>query len=105
MLSANLQTRRMKLQIVHRTTFEYAEAVTQNYNELRLQPVSQDGQTCDVFRLKISPDARLSYYLDFYLNFVQFFEAPDPHRSLLIESTSQVTTTDARLPDNATTAK
>ncbi len=95
----------MKLQVVHRTTYEYAEAVTQNYNELRLQPVSQDGQNCDSFHLKISPDTRLSHYLDFYLNFVQFFEVHDPHRSLVIESTSEVTTTDAGLPDHATTAK
>ena len=95
----------MKLQVVHRTTYEYAEAVTQNYNELRLQPVSQDGQNCDAFHLKISPDARLSRYLDFYLNFVQFFEVHDPHGSLVIQSTSEVTTSDARLPDDATTAK
>ena len=94
----------MKLQILHRTTYEYAEPVTQNYNELRLQPVSQDGQICDAFNLNISPFARLSHYLDFYLNFVQFFEVPDPHRSLTIESKSDVITADARLPDSAATA-
>ena len=95
----------MKLQVVHRTTYEYAQAVTQNYNELRLQPVTQDGQTCETFNLNVSPNARLGHYLDFYLNYVHFFEVSDPHQSLVIESTSQVSTTDARLPDGAATRK
>ncbi|HZO84580.1 MAG TPA: transglutaminase family protein [Verrucomicrobiae bacterium] len=94
----------MKLQVVHRTTYEYAQPVTQNYNELRLQPVTQDGQTCDSFTLNLVPVPRLSHFLDFYLNYVHFFEVPDPHPSLSIESISQVVTAAARLSDDAVTA-
>ena len=49
----------MKLQVVHRTHYAYANAVAQNYNELRLQPISDSTQTCDSFILKILPATRL----------------------------------------------
>ena len=93
----------MKLQVVHRTVYEYAQPVTQNYNELRLQPVSHEGQLCESFTLNLAPSAGLAHFLDFYLNYVHFFEVPDPHSSLLIESVSQVTTSGPSLPEAAQT--
>lgn len=94
----------MKLQVVHRTHYSYADAVAQNYNELRLQPVSDAAQTCDSFILKILPATRLSHFLDFYLNYVHYFEIPEPHKALTIESVSRVNTSSVSLPDEADTA-
>jgi transglutaminase-like putative cysteine protease len=94
----------MKLQVVHRTHYDYADAVAQNYNELRLQPISDSTQTCDSFILKILPATRLSHFLDFYLNYVHYFEIPEPHKALTIESVSRVNTSSASLPDDADTA-
>ena len=94
----------MKLQVVHRTHYAYADAVAQNYNELRLQPISDSAQNCDSFILKILPATRLSHFLDFYLNYVHYFEIPEPHQTLTIESVSRVSTTSASLPDDAETA-
>ena len=94
----------MKLQVIHRTNYTYAQPVAQNYNELRVQPVSDAAQFCDSFLLKILPATRLSHYLDFYLNRVHYFEIPEPHASLAIESVSRVSTSPAPLPDDADTS-
>ena len=82
----------MKLHVVHRTTYRYADPVSLNLNETRLKPVSSHGQLCDAFELRITPFARISSYVDFYFNYVQTFEIVDPHNELTIESSSEVTT-------------
>ena len=82
----------MKLQVIHRTDYTYAAPVIESFNEVRLQPVSQDGQLCQSFVLKIFPTSHLSHYFDFYRNWVHFFEVTEPHATLSIESTSKVST-------------
>src|SRR6266702_696758 len=94
----------MKLHVVHRTIYRYAEAVAQNFNEVRLKPMSSDGQVCDSFELRITPSSRLSFYLDFYFNYVQCFEIIEPHKDLIIEGVAEVTTHRASLPLDAITA-
>src|SRR6266850_453293 len=94
----------MKLHVVHRTTYRYAGPVTQNLNEVRLKPMSADGQVCDSFSLTTQPVSRLSSYLDFYFNYVEFFEVQEPHKELTIESVSTVTTHSRSLPRDAVTA-
>src|SRR3954469_2624872 len=91
----------MKLRVVHRTHYSYGAPVIQNYNELRLQPISSEGQACESFILKILPSTRLSHYLDFYLNYIHFFEIAEPHKALSIESVSQVRTGSNVLPDDS----
>ena len=93
----------MKLHVIHRTRYEYPAAVIESFNETRLQPTSADGQVCHGFLLKVLPSTRLSHYLDFYLNCVHFFEIPEPHNFLTIESSATVTTTShLLLPDQVT---
>lgn len=87
----------MKLQVIHRTDYTYGGPVVESFNEVRLQPVSQDGQMCQSFVLKIFPPTHLSHYYDFYRNYVHFFEVTEPHRTLSIESTSVVTTSSPTL--------
>lgn len=84
----------MKLQVFHRTRYLYATGVRDSFNEARLQPVSNETQTCHQFILKVLPTARLSHYLDFYLNCVHMFEVVQPHTELTVEATSTVTTPD-----------
>ena len=93
----------MKLHVIHRTRYDYPGAVIDSFNETRLQPTSGDGQVCHAFLLKVLPSTRLSHYVDFYLNCVHFFEIPESHTSLSIESSSTVTTASRALPlDQAT---
>jgi transglutaminase-like putative cysteine protease len=93
----------MKLHVIHRTRYEYPVPVIESFNETRLQPTSTDGQVCHSFLLKVLPSTRLAHYLDFYLNCVHFFEIPEPHTSLSIESTSVVTTVSHLLPPDQVT--
>ncbi|MCX6893942.1 MAG: transglutaminase family protein [Verrucomicrobia bacterium] len=82
----------MKLEILHRTHYAYAAPVRESYNELHLQPVSNEQQTVDSFLLKILPSTRLKHYHDFYSNCVHHFDLPEPHSTLAIESNLRVTT-------------
>jgi len=93
----------MKLHVIHRTRYEYPASVIESFNETRLQPTSGDGQICHNFLLKVLPSTRLSHYLDFYLNYVHFFEIPEAHTSLSIESSSTVSTASHVLPPDQVT--
>jgi len=91
----------MKLHVLHRTRYQYEGSVRESFNEARLQPVTTGAQVCHSFILKILPTAKLSHYLDFYLNYVHLFEITQPHSELTIEASSTVTTPD-RLALDAT---
>ena len=82
----------MKFEIVHRTQYVYAAPVRESFNEVRLQPFSDEAQTVDSFLLKILPSTRLRHYRDFYSNCVHHFEITEPHRSLTIETQLHATT-------------
>lgn len=82
----------MKWEIVHRTEYTYASPVSDSFNEVRLQPVSDEWQQVNDFLLKILPATRLRHHRDFYSNVVHHFEIPEPHRTLLVESILHVTT-------------
>ena len=63
-----------------------------SFNEVRLQPFSDEWQTVDNFLLKILPAARLRHHHDFYSNVIHHFEIAEPHSTLLVESNLRVTT-------------
>lgn len=91
----------MKLRIVHRTDFAYAGSVIESFNEVRLRPISAEGQDCQSFYLKTTPAVPLAYYFDFYQNYVQFFEITGPHSTLSIEGNSEVVTSTVAPPAGA----
>jgi transglutaminase-like putative cysteine protease len=93
----------MKLQITHRTTYAYAAPVSQSFNEIRLRPLSVDGQDCSVFQLKVQPVAQVRHYFDFYSNFVHIFEVQESHSTLAVESVAEVTTNPNPLAEDAVT--
>jgi len=82
----------MKWEIHHRTRYAYASPVRESFNEVRLQPFSDEWQTVEDFLLKVLPAARLRHHHDFYSNIVHHFEIPEPHESLLVESRLRATT-------------
>jgi len=95
----------MKWEIKHSTRYEYASAVRDSFNDVRMTPVSNEQQTVKSFFLKVLPATRLQRYSDFYANVVHHFEIPDDHTALLIESSAIVETTPlAPLSENATVA-
>jgi len=82
----------MKFEILHRTHYTYASPVKESFNEVRLQPLSNERQTVESFLLRVHPTTRLRHYHDFYSNCVHHFEIPEPHTALSIESRLRVTT-------------
>lgn len=82
----------MRLSIVHRTRYRYSSPVSENFNEVRLQPVSDDGQECHRYELRTDPAASLRRYHDFHLNLVDHFYIAEAHPTLEIEARSLVTT-------------
>jgi transglutaminase-like putative cysteine protease len=83
----------MRLQVFHRTQYTYRIPVTGSYNEVRLRPVTQDRERLEFFLLNVQPPVRLQHFRDNYLNYVHYFELPEPHRELVIEAQSIVNTT------------
>ncbi len=82
----------MKWDIIHRTEYKYAVPVRESFNELRLQPFSDEWQKVDSFLVKVLPAVRLRHHHDFYSNVVHHFEITEPHSSLMVESQLRVTT-------------
>lgn len=94
----------MKLQISHRTRYDYASAVRESFNEARLRPANDDRQVCNDFNLLITPHPAISSYLDFHGNCVHLFEINAPHLELNVSAQSTVTTPDTpNLTPSATT--
>jgi transglutaminase-like putative cysteine protease len=82
----------MKFSVLHRTRYTYTTPVKESFNEVRLEPVTNEHQTVEAFVLKVLPPPRLRHYIDFYLNRAHHFEIPEPHTSLTIESQFRVST-------------
>jgi transglutaminase-like putative cysteine protease len=89
----------MRFSVIHRTRYTYATPVKESFNEVHLEPVTNEHQTVDSFVLKVFPPPRLRHYTDFYRNRTHHFEIPEPHTSLLIESQFRVTTNSANWLD------
>ena len=82
----------MKYDILHRTRYVYASDVRESFNDIRLQPMPIPEQAVESFLLKVLPAARLTHFTDFYSNWVNHFEIPEPHDYLQIEAQSRVIT-------------
>jgi transglutaminase-like putative cysteine protease len=87
----------MRWDIFHRTEYRYGSPAKESFNEVRLQPMATAGQVIENFALKTVPAVRVKQYHDFYSNIVHHFEIPEPHESLVIESTVQALTTQPAL--------
>jgi transglutaminase-like putative cysteine protease len=82
----------MILEIQHETCFTYAEPVTEAVAEVRLEPVSDEEQSCHSFHLSVAPTTSLYRYSDGFGNRVHHFNLLPPHREVRVLSASVVET-------------
>lgn len=83
----------MYLRVLHRTRYVYRVPVTDSYNQVRLRPATEDPKRLSFFLLRVHPPQRLRHFRDDFFNYVQWFEMPEPHNELIIESQSRLHTT------------
>jgi len=82
----------MRLYVLHKTYYRYPSPVRESFNELRLQPLSNDWQHCESCFVSVLPTAQMRQYLDLNGNLVHHFEIPYEHSKLIIESRSTILT-------------
>ncbi len=82
----------MKFDIHHATHYAYASAVSDSFNDVRLQPMPIEEQKVESFLLRVLPSVRMTHFRDFYSNWVNHFEIHEPHTYLTIEAHSRVVT-------------
>ncbi|QCB93239.1 transglutaminase family protein [Cellulomonas shaoxiangyii] len=73
-----------RLRIVHTSAFRYTEPVQASYNEARVTPLSQPGQSVLETRVDVQPQTWSHGYRDYWGTHVTAFEVLAPHRSLLL---------------------
>jgi len=86
-----------RLLIRHRTGFRYGDDVEASFNEVRMTPLTADGQLLISHSLEIHPSASVQTYDDYWGAHVEAFDVHVPHRVLEIVATSTVHT--PPLPD------
>jgi transglutaminase-like putative cysteine protease len=81
-----------RLHITHRTGYRYAEVVDASFNEVRMTPLSTDGQLLLSHSLEVLPTASVQTYSDYWGAQVEAFDVHVPHRVLEIVAISTVDT-------------
>lgn len=76
--------------IVHKTSIGYDQRATASYNELRMTPVTEPGQSTLENRLRVRPMTWSHVYRDYWGAHVTAMEAIGDHSSLDVEATSTV---------------
>jgi transglutaminase-like putative cysteine protease len=82
----------MILEIQHETRFTYPEPVSEAVAELRLEPASDENQSCHSFHLNVGPSGPLYRYSDGFGNRVHHFNLLAPHQEIRMLSASVVET-------------
>jgi len=75
-----------RYKLVHVTQFSYDGIVTESYNELRLRPRHDEGQSCLSFRVTTNPAAKAVGHQDYFGNWVHQFHILPEHRKLRVET-------------------
>jgi transglutaminase-like putative cysteine protease len=81
--------------IIHKTSIGYDRRATASYNELRMTPSTEPGQTTLENRLRVRPMTWSHVYRDYWGAHVTAMEAIGDHSSLEIEATSTVERSDS----------
>ena len=77
----------MIYRVVHKTLYEYADAVNLSHNLVRVRPRNHSAQTCRWHELAVSPvPAMRGERLDYFGNHVSWLSLQEPHTVLTIES-------------------
>jgi transglutaminase-like putative cysteine protease len=81
-----------RLHITHRTGYRYADVVDASFNEVRMTPLSSDGQLVLSHTLDVLPMATVQTYRDYWGAHVEAFDVHVPHRILEVVAMSTVDT-------------
>lgn len=82
----------MRLSIEHVTGFSYSSPVGASYNEARMTPVSDAGQTVWSSRVSIDPSPWSYTWTDYWGTGVTTFEIHEPHERMTVASHAVVDT-------------
>jgi transglutaminase-like putative cysteine protease len=74
----------MILEIKHETHLKYTDPVTEAVTEVRMEPVSDEDQSCHSFRLLLSPATEAFRFQDGFRNRVHHFSVLSPHREVSV---------------------
>jgi transglutaminase-like putative cysteine protease len=81
----------MKYELLHRTRYEYAEAVTVSHHAARMAPRALANQKLENFTFEIEPKPTLrKIRTDYFGNRVWFFSIQEIHRELEVVARSRV---------------
>ncbi|MFO6453117.1 MULTISPECIES: transglutaminase N-terminal domain-containing protein [unclassified Aeromicrobium] len=81
----------MRYRVWHRTTYTYDEDVSNSYGIAHVEPRSTSWQQVDSVDVRIEPTpGDASRDIDFYGNAVSYFQVTEPHRTLVVDATSEV---------------
>jgi transglutaminase-like putative cysteine protease len=90
-----------RLEIVHRTRYDYQTPVLSSYNEARVTPTSEDHQSVVSSRFTTEPRVNVRRYRDYWGTQVNEFEVIEAHQSLLVTSSVIVETEEQREPSES----
>ena len=74
------------------TRYAYDSEVGDNLNALRVRPAANSRQSVEEFTVRLTPDARQQRHDDYFGTEVVEFEISRPHREMVIDVRSRVTT-------------
>jgi transglutaminase-like putative cysteine protease len=74
----------MILEVKHETRLKYTEPVSEALTEVRMEPVSDEDQSCHSFRLLLSPPTEVFRFQDGFHNRVHHFSLLSPHREVCV---------------------
>jgi len=81
----------MKYKVVHKTQYDYEQAVTHGYNLAHFSPRSFHRQVCVSSSITVEPVAEMMRTQeDFFGNTMTYFAVQQPHNSLIVTSCSDV---------------
>lgn len=90
----------MKYSVRHTTKYEYPSDVVIGYNMVHLKPRDLKDQTCENFRLVISPEPEtVNHRQDYFGNPCSLFNVDQPHRRLTVTAISEVHVQRAEISD------
>jgi transglutaminase-like putative cysteine protease len=84
----------MILEIQHETSMEYTEPVAEWLTEVRMEPASDERQSCHSFHLLVSQPTTPFRYLDGFGNRVHHFNIVQPHKHVRLLAASIVETSE-----------
>jgi transglutaminase-like putative cysteine protease len=84
-----------RLEIVHRTQYDYSSKVASSYNEARVTPTSEAHQSVVSARFNTVPQAAVRRYRDYWGTQVSEFDVIESHDTLVVTSSVIVETEEA----------